>query len=333
MIEPDSGMSGAAMAAYVVMSMDEEAATQVLRHMDEASIGILTAAMSEMHEPSRDEGVQIYARLMAELEAGGAIASGGFDAFESLLSRAFGDKRAHDMLERIIRTRTSDLDILSKIDGRTLADQVKDERPQLLAVLLGQMTRSAAVECLNAFDEELATDLIHRYARLETIPSVALAELKSMLSDHLGTQIATQASSTGGVRQAADLLNGMSAGAAERALSRIREEDADLADRIRANMFTFDDLLGLPDHFLQQVIFEVGPERRSPALRSATEQTRERFFANISRKDAAILKDDIENGPMVKRADSQAAQHEFVEAAMRLSREGRISLSNEEDMV
>ena len=139
MSEAESGRSGAAMAAYVVVAVDEEAATQVLRHMDEASIGILTAAMSEMHEPSRDEGVQIYARLMAELEAGGAIASGGFDAFESLLSRAFGDKRAHDMLERIIRTRTSDLDILSKIDGRTLADQVKDERPQLLAVLLGRM--------------------------------------------------------------------------------------------------------------------------------------------------------------------------------------------------
>lgn len=329
----ESAMNGVAMAAYVVMSMHEDAAAEVLRHMDESAIGTLTSAMAAVREPPSDVAYQIYARLMTDLETNGAMAPGGFAAFRNLLSRAFGEKRAKDMLERIMRTSTTQMDVLSKVDPKSLADQIKGERPQLIAVLLGQMTRSAAVECLNAFDEPLAVDLIHRFARLETIQSFALTELKSMLSEQLGAQVATRMSSTGGVRQAADLLNGMTAGASDRALSRIRELDPDLADQIRSNMFTFEDLLDLPGNFLQQVIFEVNPERRAPALRGGSPRAREKFLANISRKEGEILKDDIDHGPMVTRADAQAAQHEFVEAAMRLSREGRISLRNEEEMV
>ncbi|MDA3887524.1 MAG: hypothetical protein PF443_01720 [Allgaiera sp.] len=333
MTTPAAGMNGATMAAYVVMSMDENAASEVLRHMDESAIGTLTTAMAAMHEPASDQAYQIYARLMTDLESNGGMAPGGYDAFRKLLARAFGEKRANDMLERIIRTSATQIDVLSKVDPKVLAEVVKDERPQVVAVLLGQMTRSNAVECLNAFDETLAVDLIHRFARLDTIPSVALAELKGMLSEQLGTQVETRTSSTGGVRQAADLLNGMSSGAADRALSQIREADSDLADQIRSNMFTFDDLLSLPDNFLQLVIFEVNPERRAPALRGGSTVARERFLHNISRKEAEILKDDIDHGPMVTRAESQSAQHEFVEAAMRLSRDGRISLRNDEDMI
>ncbi|TMV87876.1 hypothetical protein FGG78_18235 [Thioclava sp. BHET1] len=331
---PQEGrISSPAMAAYVVMSMDKAAALQVLRHLDEASIGQLTAAMANVGEFPVDTAAQVYAGLMSELQAGGAMAPGGFDAFRSLLSRAFGEKRASDMLERIARTSATDFELLSKVDGKALAEQIRGERPQLIAVLLGQMTRSAAVECLAAFDEDLATDLVYRYARLETIQSFALSELKAMLSEHLGTQFETRASSAGGVRQAADLLNGMGTGAADRALTRIRARDDDLASQIRANMFTFDDLLDLPDQALQQVIFVVNPERRAPALRGASVPTRDRFLANISKKDATILRDDIENGPMVTRAESQSAQHEFVEAALKLSQEGRISIRSEEDMI
>lgn len=329
----ETRLSSASMAAYVVMSMDKAAAAQVLRHLDEASIGRLTTAMSKVGDLPTDTAVRIYATLMSDLEAGGGMAPGGFDAFRALLSSAFGEKRASDMLERINRTSASDFELLSKIDGKAVAEQIKDERPQVIAVLLGQMTRSAAVDCLAALDDDLATELVYRYARLETVPSFALNELKAMLAEHLGTQFENRTSSTGGVRQAADLLNGMSADAADRALAGIRELDEDLADRIRANMFTFDDLIDLPDHVLQQVIFVVSPERRAPALRGASTQTRQRFFANISKKDAAILLDDIENGPLVTRMDSLAAQHEYVAAALRLAQEGRISIRKEEDMI
>ena len=333
MTTAETGMNGAAMAAYVVMSMDEAAASEVLKHMDEASIGVLTSAMSVMREPGRDMAYQIYARLMTDLESNGAMAPGGYAAFRHLLARAFGDKRAQDMLERIGRNNAAQLDALSKVDPKFLADLIKDERPQLIAVLLGQMTRATAVECLNAFEEPLSVDLIHRFARLDTVRSAALAELKSMLAEHLGTQIESGTSSTGGVRQAADLLNGMSSSASDRALSQIRDVDPELADQIRSNMFTFEDLLNLPDNFLQLVIFDVNPERRAPALRGGSPQARDRFLANISRKEAEILKDDIDHGPMVTRAESQDAQREYVEAAMRLSRDGRISLRNDEDMI
>jgi len=329
----EAELSGAAMAAHVVMSIDENAASQVLRHMDEPAIGALTDAMAEMKALPNERIYQIYARLMTDLEYSGAMAPGGFASFRSLLAKAFGDKKANDLLERIMRSSSTTIDVLTKVDPKLLAEQIKDERPQLVAVLLGQMARSAAVECLGGLNEDLATDVILRYARLDAVQSFAITELKSMLSEMLGGHVSSRANSMGGIRQAADLLNGMGGGASDRALSRIRELDPELADRIRENMFTFDDLLKLADPALQMVIREVDPTKRAPALRGASSQMRERILANVATKEAAILKDDIENGPMVTRSDAQAAQRAFVEAAMRLDQDGRISISGEEDML
>lgn len=326
-------VKGAAMAAYVVMSLDENAASQVLRHMDEATIGAITDAMAEMKTLPNEQAYQIYARLMTDLEYSGAMTPGGFNAFRGILVKAFGDRKATEMLERIMRSNSSTIDVLTKVDSRSLAEQVSHERPQVIAVLLGQMSRASAAECLNAFPEEIATDVILRFARLDAVQHYAITELRNMLSELLGGQVAARGNPMGGVRQTADLLNGMGGGAAERALAKIRELDPDLADRIRENMFTFDDLFRLPEQSLQFVIREVDPAKRATALRAASPQMRDRVLANVAAKEAAVLRDEIENGRMVTRSDAQAAQRAFIEAALRLAQDGRISINGEEDML
>jgi flagellar motor switch protein FliG len=326
-------MTGPVKAAYVLMSMEQSVAASVVRHMSESTIASITDAMADLKPISNEDAYQIYANLMADIDVPDSIVPGGFPAFKSILVNAFGNKRADEMMERIMRSNAKSIDVLIKVDPKILADQIKDERPQLIAVLLGQMPKGTAVACLAALNEDLAIDVIFRFAKLDTVQGFALEELKILMAEMLGGHLSTKSDATGGVRLAADLLNGMSGSMSDLTLQRIRDLDSDLADRIRENMFTFDDLMRLPDQALQQVIRSVNQQRVAPALRGASQQIRDRFFANIANKEAAILRDEIDNGPMVTRAEAQAAQREFVDAALVLAQDGKISVNGDEDML
>jgi flagellar motor switch protein FliG len=328
-----SKMSGAARVAYILMSMDSQVAAAVTRHMGESTIALVTDAMATLPPLSHEDAYQVYAQLMSDFDSPGGIMPGGFSAFKSILINAFGNKRADEMLERIMRSNSRSIDVLANVDPKILADQIKDERPQLIAVLMGQMPKATAVACLNAFNDDLAVDVMFRFARLEAIQGSALDEMRLMMSDMLGGHVGSKSDTAGGVRQAADLLNAMSGSMSDRTLSRIRDIDPGLADRIRENMFTFDDLMRLPDQALQQVIRTVDQNRLVPALRGASQSIRERFFANISSKEVTILRDEIDNGPMITRADAQAAQRSFIDAALNLAQEGKISITGDEDML
>ncbi len=326
-------LSGPDKAAFVLMSLDEASAAAVLRHLDEATIGAITNSMAGLETLSTEDACQIFGELVSDMETAGSVAAGSFSGFRRMLTAAFGEKKASDILERLLRSGSSTIDVLTKVDPKTLADQIKDERPQLIAVLLGHMNRASAVACLRNLPEHTVTEVVFRYARIEMVQAFALTELREMLSEMLGGHIASRTTMLGGVRQAADLLNGMGGTVTERTLAQIREHDAPLADRIRENMFTFDDLLRLTDQALQLVIRSVDQGRLGAALRAASTQMRERVLANVAQKEAVILRDDVENGPMVVRSEAQAAQRALVEAAMALAQEGKISLGGEEDML
>jgi flagellar motor switch protein FliG len=321
------------MAAAVLLTMEEQNAALVLRHMDERAIGVVSDTMAQMRSIESSSALQAVAKLTADLESSGAIAPGGFAYLRRMLTAAFGEDRAGEMIERIMRAGGGEFDALAHVDPKTLADQVGGERPQLLAVLVGHMNRMAAAVFLASLPDHVATDIIYRYARVDTVQPVATIELRAMLTEMLGGHVASRASVIGGARQAADLLNTLGASVSERILASIRDADPSLADKIRESMFTFDDLMRIGDQALQAVLRGVAPDRLAPAMRAASPAVRERMLASISNRLAVIVRDEIENGPMVTRADAQAAQKAMIDVAIALAAEGKISLGGQEEML
>ncbi len=319
--------------AAALLTIGESAAAIILRQMDERTITAVSDAMARLRVVDLGTATQVMEDLVADLEANGAATPGGLSNLRRLLASAFGEQRAGEIVERMMRSRDGAIDILSAIDPKTLAEQLRQERPQLLAVLLGYMNKLTAAGFLTSLPDETVTEIIHRYARMDTVQPAALAEMRTMLTEMLGGHVESKTAIIGGVRNAADLLNGMGPAASERALERIREADPELARQIRENMFTFDDLLRLSDHTLQTILRAVSPDIMAPALRSAALEMRERIYANVSRKAAQFLRDEVENGPPVTRADAQAAQRVILEAALALAQEGKLSLRGEEEMV
>jgi flagellar motor switch protein FliG len=325
--------SGAEMAAAVLIFLGESVAASVLRHMDERSIGVISDAMARSRSLDSTTASSAMVRLATDLESHGMIPPDGFGYLRRLLVSAFGEDKAGDMMERIMRSSGGPIDVLSHSDPRMLAEQLAGERPQLLAVLLGHMNRLTAVSFLGTLPEERASEVVYRFARMDAVQPAAMTELRAMLSEALGGQIEARTATIGGVRNAAELLNGMGSSASEKALEQIREVDPELADRLRENMFTFDDLLNLGDQALQAILRVVPSERLGPALRAAPLAVRTRVLDNLSKKAADYLRDEIENGPMVTRADAHAAQRTIIEAAMSLAAEGKLSLRGDEDML
>lgn len=325
--------SGAELAAAVLLAMGESVAASVLRHMDERAIGVISDTMARSRSVDVSVATSAMARLAAELESRSVITPDSFGYLRRLLVSAFGEEKAVDMMERIMRSSGGPIDVLSHSDPKMLAEQLAAERPQLLAVLLGHMNRLSAVAFLSCLPEERATEVVYRFARMDAVQPAAMAELRAMLSETLGGHIEARTTTIGGVRNAAELLNGMGAPNSERALESIREVDSDLADRLRENMFTFDDLLNLGDQALQAILRVVPSERLGPALRAAPGAVRQRILDNVSKKAADYLRDEIDNGPMVTRAEAHAAQRTIVEAALGLAREGKIALHGDEELL
>lgn len=322
------------MAATVLLAVGEQNAALILRHMDERTIAMVSDTMARMHSIEAVTAVEAVAKLTVDLETAGAVVPGGFAYFKRILISAFGDERASEIIERIMRSGTGgEFDALTNVDPKTLADQVGTERPQVLAILLGHMNRMAAAAFLACLPDHIATDIIYRYARVDSVQPLATAELRAMLTEMLGGHVATRASVIGGARQAADILNSLGTSVSDRILGNIRTTDAMLADKIRENMFTFEDLLRIGDQALQVVLRAVPPERLAPAMRAASPAMRERMLGAVSNRLAAIVRDEVERGPMVTRTDAQAAQKAIIDAAMVLALEGKISLGGPEEML
>lgn len=326
-------LSGPERAAAVLLTFEESRAAAVLRCMDEKAIAAITDAMASMKAVPTEKAYEALLRLNVDLESEGAIAPGGVAHFKRLLTMAVGERKASEMIERAMRGGNGAFDALSAADPKALAEQLKMERPQVLAVMLGHMGRTNAAAFLSYLPPPVATDVMVRYARLDQVLPFAVGEMRAMLSEILGAAVAARAPSLGGVREAADILNSMGMPSSDRVLSEIRDLDSSLADKIRQEMFTFDDLIRLADPAIQMVLREVDNSRIVPALRSANAAMRQKIFSNVSSKEGALLKEELETGPLVTRADSQAAQRMFVDAALRLAQEGKISLAGAEDML
>lgn len=326
-------LSGDQKAATALMLLGDELAPLVLRHMNENAVGAIARQVAQVDQLDTDQSTEIVERLATDLRSDINRFPVGLDYVRRTLTDAFGDAKAAEVIDQILQTKPKTFDLLNDVDPRRLAEQVSNEAPQLLAVMLGHMKRRAAVAFLDCLPEDKASDVVFRYSQIESVHPAALLEMRLAMTELLGGGRASRVPALGGARQAAELINAMETSAAEQALTSIRAVDNDLADSIRANLFTFDDLGRLTDQTLQMVLREVEQGKLAPALRGASPAMRERILANVSHQTAEFLRDEIENGVPVTRAQAHAGQRAITDATVRLADAGKLSLGGAADML
>lgn len=329
------GLSGPERAALVLRELGEEISILVFKEMDQTSINRISTAMSTLKATStnvRDDIMREFATDIGMSSYGG----GGLKFLTRVLTNALGEPQAKEIIDRLRRTdRRSAFQLPPNTDARSLAMLMANERPQTLAVLLAHIPHDVGANLLTYLPESLAADALYRFSNLDVISPEVVKELQNMLEE-MASQTggsARRMTDLGGAKQTAEILNHFSSTLSENVLNAINDRDIKTADKIRENLFTFTDLDKLSDRALQTILREVQPDKLASALRLVDSEMLERFLNNLSARQVEVLREELANGPPIRRSDALTAQASIVEIALRLSAEGQITINSSEEMV
>ena len=319
-------------SAILLMSLGEEAAASVFKHLGPREVQKLGQAMAAMKSVTKDS---IGGVLGDFHKAAGEKTSVGMDSDEyvrTVLTKALGDDKAAGLIERILHgSDTSGIDGLKWMDSPSVADLIKNEHPQIIATILVHLDREQAGEVLGHFVEGLRNDVILRIATLDGIQPAALKELNDVLTKLLSGSNNLKQSPMGGVRATAQIINFMSGTIEGAVIENIRGYDGDLAQKILDEMFVFDNLIDIDDRGIQLVLREVQSESLIVALKGASEELREKILRNMSGRAAETLREDLEAKGPVRLSEVEAEQKEILLLVRRLADEGQLALGGKGD--
>lgn len=333
--ESTAPLTGPERAALVLRELGEDAAAAVLREMDESTVNRISTAMTSLKKVSSSVREDVMISFANDLGFTGVVGD-SMKFLGRVLVSALGEAQAKEILDRLSQTgKRSGFNLPANTDARTLAVQMASERPQTIALLLAHIPRELAANVLTFLPETLAVEALYRFSTLDVVSPNVMTELGEMLKDLTNTTVVAgrRLTNLGGAKQAADILNHFQAGMADTVLGAIDRRDAKIAEKIRENLFTFNDLIKLADRALQILLREVSSERIAPALRLADEALRNRLFQNLSARQVEIIKEELRSGPPLRRAEVLTAQNEIVDVALKLAAEGRITINATEEMV
>jgi flagellar motor switch protein FliG len=319
--------SGPERAAILLMSLGENEAAQVLKHLGAKDVQKVGQAMAALSNVSRERANAVVERFVDELENQTSLGVGADDYVRRVLVGALGEDKANGLIDRILLGRNSKgLEALKWMETRAVADLVRNEHPQIVAIVLAYLDSDQAAEVLVQLPERMRSDVLMRIARLDGIQPAALRELDEIMEKQFTGGSNLKSSSVGGLKVAANILNLMDASVEGKIVASISETDADLGNSIQELMFVFDDLMEIDDRGIQSILREANSETLCLALKAADPQLREKFTKNMSKRAAEMLLEDMEARGPVRVSEVEAAQKEMLGVARRLSESGEIQI-------
>ncbi len=323
-------------AAILLMSIGEDNAAEILKHMGPKEVQRIGVAMANIGDVSKDVVRQVMEDFIGTVNEKTSFGVGAGDYVRNVLVNALGEEKASGIIDRILLGgNASGLEALKWMDPRAIVDLIKNEHPQIIAIILSYLDSDQAAEVLSAMPEKIRSDLLLRIATLDGVQPAAMRELNFTLEKQLKGGSGVQSSRIGGIRAAANILNFVETSVESGIMEKIRESDNDLGQEIQDLMFVFDNLIDVDDRGIQTLLREVSTDNLLLALKASDDDLKEKIFSNMSSRAAEMLKDDLEAKGPVRLSEVEAAQKEILTIARRLADEGQISLggSGGEEMI
>ncbi len=315
-------------AAVLLLSLGEQAAADVLKHLGPKEIQRIGAAMSAVGQLTVTQVSDTLSTFLNEAETQASFGVGSDDYIRNTLTRALGEDKAAGLIDRILFGRSSKgLEMLKWMEVREVADHLRNEHPQTIAVVLAYLDSEQAAGVLGRLSDSIRSEVLARIATLDGVQPSALNRLDEIIERQFSGKDSTRTTSIGGPKAAAAILNNMEQSHENQLLGQLRKSDGVLAAQIEDLIFTFEDLTEIEDRDFQEMLREVARELLVPALKAADEKVRAKFFKNMSQRSGEMLRDDLENRGPMKISEAEAAQKEIVNIARRLAEAGTIALT------
>jgi flagellar motor switch protein FliG len=324
----DPKRSGTERAAIFLLSLGEQEATEVMRHMGAKDVQRIGAAMTQLQNISRNDVSQVLNDFSGAVEKHTSLGVGVDEYLRKVLIGALGEDKARGVIDRILFGRSSKgLDALKWMDPRAVAELVRQEHPQIIAIIMAYLDSDQAADVLGHFPEPLRADVVVRVATLDGIQPSALHELDEVIEKQFaGKAGAMKTSVLGGVKTAANILNFMDSSVEASVVELISKADEVLGTKIQDLMFVFDDIAEIDDRGMQEVLRAVPSDKLLLAIKGADEPLKQKIFKNMSQRAADMLKDDIEAKGPVRLSEVEAAQKEILAIVRKMSEAGTIQL-------
>ncbi len=322
-----SKLDGVEKAAILLLSLSEEDAAQILKHLEPKQVQKVGLAMAQTTDLNQAKIAAVHRRFIEQIQNFSTIGFQSEEFIKRALTAALGEEKAANLIDQIVLGGGArGLDSLKWMDSKQVANIIRNEHPQIQTIVLSYLEPEQSAEILSQFPEKVRLDLTMRIANLEEVQPAALQELNEITEKQFAGQAGAQTAKMGGLKAAADILNYLDTNLEGQLMDAIREHDEEMAQQIQDLMFVFENLIDVDDRGIQTILREVQQDVLMKALKGTDENLKEKIFKNMSKRAAELLQDDLEAMGPVRVSEVETAQKEILSVARRLSDAGEIML-------
>lgn len=316
--------------ALLLFALGEERAASVLKYIEPKEVKTIGYAMARLANISPAMVNDVLGEIIDAIKNLTSLGVESDGYIRKILIQALGEEKANGIIDQIfVSSGGRGIEQLKWMDARSISDLVRFEHPQIGAIILSLLGSDKAAEVMLRLPENVRSDLLVRIATMQGIQPAALRELDEIMEKQLRGSETDKATTIGGIGAAANILNFMDGVASNSLLTRISENNNDLALKIQDKMFVFEDLASMSASAMQIVLREIPTGQLLLALRGTSEALKEKIFSNMSKRAAEILRDDLEASPPAKLSEVEWAQKDILNFVKQLADAGTIQLSND----
>tara|TARA_E500000305_G_scaffold3560_1_gene3237 strand:- start:715 stop:1737 length:1023 start_codon:yes stop_codon:yes gene_type:complete len=317
------GITGPEKSAILLMSLGEEQAGKLFALLDDEEIKEISQVMAGLGTVSSNIVERLFVEFAEQVSSTGSLV-GSMDSTERLLTKVLGNDRVNDIMEEIRGPAGRTMwDKLANVNEQVLANFLKNEYPQTVAVILGKIGQSHAGKVLSILPENFAMEVVMRMLRMEAVNKDIEKDVERVLRTEFMSNLA-RTNRRDSHEMMAEIFNNLDRATESRFLSALEERNKDSAEKIRSLMFTFEDLARIDPAGVQTLLRAVDKDKLTIALKGASEELKDLFFSNMSERAAKLLREDMQSlGPM-RLKDVEDAQTAMVTAAKDLSDRGEL---------
>jgi flagellar motor switch protein FliG len=328
----DAERTGTERAAILLLTLGETEAAQVLRHMGAKEVQRIGAAMAKLANVSKEEVYTVITDFASSVESQTSVGVGAEDFLRKVLVDALGQEKASSIIDRIsIGRSTKGLEALKWMDARAVAELIRLEHPQIIAIVLAYLEPDQSAEILTCLPANIRSDIMVRIATLDGVQPSALSELDDIMEKTFAGKGTARTSALGGAKAAANIINNLEPSHESVIMDQIVQTDEALGSRIQDLIFVFDNLLEIDDRSMQELLRQVSSDKLLLAMKGCEDAMKEKIFKNMSQRAAEMLKDDLESKGPVRISEVEGAQKEILQTARKLAESGAIALAGKGD--
>ena len=321
-------LSGTAKSAVLLISLGPEKSAKIFKHLKEEEIEQLTLEIANTRSVSPRTKEDVLNEFYQVCLAQQYIAEGGIGYAKELLEKALGTEKAQSVISKLTASlQVRPFEFIRKTDPTQLLNFIQDEHPQTIALILSYLPSAQASMIVSSLPLEKQADVAKRIAKMDRTSPDVIKEVERILERKLSSLVNQDYTIVGGVDSIVDILNSVDRGTEKHIMETLEIEEPELADEIRRKMFVFEDILALDDKTIQRVLREVDNNDLGIALKGSTEDVQNIIFNNLSKRLAAMIREDMDFMGPVRMKDVEEAQQKIVNIIRKLEDAGEIVIS------